>query len=316
MSPTFKTVIKGLSNVFYDDSSTYNFDVLNESLFLEDTFIALSRLMDDAFDDYLFFILSSHDAHVMPLSISYRTNKKKVLIFISEEAGDIPKHLSQQYYAVFKSYIKADKVEEKNIFNFAIGCVTGVPELPIKQLNSRKYFVFFSGSLNNSRMHFYRAFIPWLKSKKSTFLSSFIRQQKILVRLKPNFSKRFPNSYIRFTNGFKKGVKPETYGKLIADSKIVLCPRGAKSSESFRHYEAMRAGCVIVSEELPKNHFYENSPIIQVDNWTDGLQKTSELLKNHVELEKIAMATQEWWSEKCSPKAVSKFMDASIRDLH
>ena len=82
MSPTFKTVIKGLSNVFYDDSSTYNFDVLNESLFLEDTFIALSRLMDDAFDDYLFFILSSHDEHVMPSSISYSTNRKKVLIFI------------------------------------------------------------------------------------------------------------------------------------------------------------------------------------------------------------------------------------------
>lgn len=315
MNPTFKTIINGLTNVLYDDSSTYTFDVLNESLFLEETFTMLSQLMKDEFEDYLFFILSSHDPKVMPSSISFATKKKKILIFISEESGATPQHLCQHYFAIFKSYIKTDKILKKNIFNFPIGCVRDVPELPIKPLNSRKYFVFFSGSLNDSRMHFYTAFIPWLNSKKRTFLGSFMNYQKILVRLKPNFSKRFPRSYIRFTNGFKKGLKPETYGHLIANSKIVLCPKGSKSAESFRHNEAMRAGCVIVSEKLPRNHFYKDSPIIQVDNWTEGLQKTSELLNDEVELEKISYATQIWWRDKCSSEAVSRFVFSKIQGI-
>lgn len=316
MNPTFKTIINGLTNVLYDNSSTYTFDILNESLFLEETFTMLSQLMKNEFEDYLFFILSSHDPSVIPSSITYKTKKKKILIFISEESGVTPQHLCQYYFAIFKSYIKTDKILEKNIFNFSIGCVNDVPELPIKPLNSRKYLVFFSGSLNDSRMHFYAAFIPWLNSKKRTFSGSFINHQKILVLLKSNFSKKFPSSYIRFTNGFKKGLKPETYGKLIADSKIVLCPKGSKSAESFRHNEAMRAGCVVVSEKLPKNHFYENSPIIQIDNWAEGLQKTSELLNNEVELIKISHATQMWWREKCSPKAITKYIYSSIQKIN
>lgn len=305
-------IIKEFTNVIYDDASSYTFDALNESLFLEETFTSLSQLMKDEFEDYLFFILSSHDSAIIPSSINYQTKKKKILIFISEESGTTPQHLSPNYFAIFKSYIKADKTLEKNIFNFSVGCVKDVPQLPIKSFISRKYFVFFSGSLNDNRMHFYYTFLPFLKSRKLSFLSTFINQQKILVRLKSNFSKKFPNSYIRFTNGFKKGMNPQTYGQMIADSKIVLCPKGAISAESFRHNEAMRAGCVIVSEKLPKNYFYENSPIIQIDNWTEGLQKTSELLKNEAELEKIAHATQIWWREKCSPEAVSKFVHSSI----
>lgn len=308
-------IIKGLTNVIYDDASTYTFDVLNESLFLEETFTSLSQLMKDEFEDYLFFILSTHDSSIVPSSIKHETKKKKILIFISEESGALPQHLSQHYFAIFKAYLKADKIIEKNIFNFSLGCVSDVPQLPIKPLNSRKYFVFFTGSLNDRRMPFYFSFIPWLKSKKLSFLSPFTKQQKILVRLKSNFSKKFPNSYIQFTTGFKEGLSPQTYGQMMANSKIVLCPTGAKSPESFRHNEAMRAGCVIISEKLPNNPFYQNSPIIQIDNWADGFQRTSELLKNEVELENISNATQVWWREKCSSEAVSRFVYSSIQKV-
>ena len=308
-------IIKALTNVLYDDASEYTFDVLNESLFLEKTLTSLAHLMKGEFEDFLFFILSSHNPNVKPSSINYESSKKKILIFISEESGTTPQHLSQNYFAIFKSYIISDKLLVNNIFNFSLGCVRDVPELPLKPLNTRKYFVFFSGSLNSNRMHFYNAFIPWLKSKKRTILTSFINHQKILIRLQPNFSKRFPSSYIKFTNGFKKGLKPEIYGQFIADSKIVLCPKGGKSAESFRHNEAMRVGCVIISEKLPKNHFYENSPIIQVDNWTEGLQKTAELLENVADLQKISNATQKWWRQKCSPEAVAKYMFSNIQKV-
>jgi hypothetical protein len=139
----------------------------------------------------------------------------------------------------------------------------------------------------------------------------FIRSQvrkNILLFFKSKFDNKFPHSYIRFTNGFLRGLPPDKYGNMIANSKIVLCPTGVSSKECFRHYEAMRAGCVIISERLPETYFYKDSPIIQIDNWKEGLAKAHDLINDDRELEKISRKTYEWWEERCSEFATAKYM--------
>jgi len=48
----------------------------------------------------------------------------------------------------------------------------------------------------------------------------------LLGWLKVDLVVDLPGSYIKFTSGFKAGLSPQQYGSMLADSKIVLCPKG------------------------------------------------------------------------------------------
>jgi len=200
-----------------------------------------------------------------------------------------------------------------------LGCEKNIPELPYKNINERKYSVFFSGNLNSGRLQlFYYLLFGKIPSRiiHKGIKNIFIRInliKKLLVLLK--FDSKIPDAYIRFTDGFKKGLSPERYSEIIADSKIILCPKGFNLPETFRHYEAMRAGCVIISEKLPSTHFYKDSPIIQIDNWEEGLKIAAELINNNAELEKMSKMTINWWKNRCSENAVAQYIIKCIKSI-
>ncbi|GHV69028.1 hypothetical protein FACS1894199_17160 [Bacteroidia bacterium] len=302
-------------NVVYEGG---NFEQLCEVKFLKDLFGALSSIVKN-FDDYIFFIMSDSSGKPLPSSMYYETKKKKILVLISDECGEIPYHLSPYFYAIFKAYLQFDKFCVNNIFNFALGCVKDVQELPIIPIKDRKYSIFFSGNLNSERMQLY--LLLFFKYYSNYMLKSFrflIRRRIlkiILLRLKSNFDNRYSDSYINFTKGFRNGISPAEYSKILSDSKIVLCPKGFTSSECFRHYEAMRAGCVIISEKLPNTYFYKESPIIQVNNWQEGLKVAAELQKNTTELEKISNLTQDWYKKRCSEEGIAQYMVKCLKKI-
>src|SRR5690606_20260676 len=92
-------------NVYYDQTSRHKFNQLNESLFIEKLLNHLSEIMGELFFDYDFFIFSHHGSSHLPSSIETKTDKKKVLLFFSDEMGTDPKPYAHHYYAIFKSYI-------------------------------------------------------------------------------------------------------------------------------------------------------------------------------------------------------------------
>lgn len=77
----------------------------------------------------------------------------------------------------------------------------------------------------------------------------------------------------------------------------------------------MRAGCIIISEKLPGTYFYQNSPIIQVHHWRDGLRKVAELLENPIEMERLGDLTKKWWVERCSEEATAQFVFDKLTSL-
>jgi hypothetical protein len=306
----FETIIEQQENVLYEGET--DFESLCETKFLRDLFASLSSIMGEKINDYIFFILSG-GKNTIPQSTHYDTDKKKVLLFISDESGREPYHLAPYYFAVFKIHLQFDKFCVKNIFNFPLGCVNDVPQLPVVPINDRKYNIFFSGNLNRGRSELYLLLFFGNYTKYMLKLLSILTRiyaaRKILLMIKSNFDNKFNNSYIRFTAGFKKGISPTQYGKIISNSKIVLCPKGFVFSECFRHYEAMRAGCVIISEKLPKTYFYKDSPIIQISDWREGLKIATELQANTRELERISKLTQDWYEERCSGSGVARYMN-------
>jgi hypothetical protein len=312
------TIFPEFDNVFYE-SPIYLFDKLNESSFLKDIFKNLYSLMKDNFYNYIFFIFSfNYKLNYLPESALLKTQKKKILIYISDESGNIPYYLSSYYLIIFKIHLQIDKFLVNNIFNFPLGCAKNVPQLPIIQINNRKYNVFFSGNLNKERIPFFLLllfnFIPHrVIYKLLSYLIKIVLVKKLLTKIK--FDNKFNSSYIRFTDGFQKGLSPKMYGEIIANSKIVLCPKGFKFTESFRLYEAMRQGCIIISEKLPQTYFYYDSPIIQVSDWKEGLKKANELMGNNTELKKLSKTIYDWWENHCSANATASYIINCIKNI-
>lgn len=303
----------GFNNVFYELSSDYEFSELNESLYVENIFKNLTVLMGKEFNKYDFFIFSNHKLDTEPKSLAYTSSKRKVLLYLSDEFNKDPSHISKYYYAIFKAYLGSNKLGN-NIFPLGIGYVKDVPKVDIIPINQRKYNVFFSGNLNKNRIDFYRSFISIKAFLPSQRILNSIHYRAFLIMLKSNFSNFFANSIISFNSSFKSGFTTIEYGNLLADSKIILSPKGYDRTECFRLYEAMRVGCAIISEKLPDIYFYRDSPIIQVTNWKEGITIINDLVGNPSELNRLQTETINWWNERCSERAMASYI-ISILEL-
>lgn len=122
----------------------------------------------------------------------------------------------------------------------------------------------------------------------------------------------FRNSKIRFTKGFKGGFPISEYLLMLSQSKIVLCPKGFHSTECFRHYEALKQGCIVISEKLSDSYLYNNSPIIQLDNW-NGIRKiVNDLLQDESLLMKKSEESLRWYENVMSEKATAMYVLSKI----
>lgn len=64
---------------------------------------------------------------------------------------------------------------------------------------------------------------------------------------------------LEFTEGFTQGRSPEQYYQAMANAKIVVCPSGAETPDTFRIYEALEAGCIPIADTRdPKGVFPDN----------------------------------------------------------
>jgi len=303
-------------HIFFDEASDYAWSELNETEFVDKFFTQLREQMGEDFEGCTFYVLSTHKIDVVPQSASI-PGEKKVLLFMSDEFSSIPWHLRSSYFAIFKSYLPRE-VPGTNIFPFHLGYVKGVPSFEPKSVDERGIDLFFSGNLNANRTPLFRAVHPLFRLVPSFVpdraLAFFVRKV-LLGRLNLDLGIRIPGSYINFTSGFKAGLSPVQYGSMLADSKIVLCPKGFDSTETFRHMEAIRAGAVVISEQLPDTHFYRNSPIRCVSNWREGVDLAKRLCADPEALRDAQRRTMEWWRDVCSERAAAKFVHEQLGRL-
>ncbi|WP_114749646.1 hypothetical protein [Pleomorphovibrio marinus] len=305
----------GFPNLNFDVHSEYQFELMNETFFIQGIFQKLKDDWFEEFKDLEFYIYSSHKKHTTPASINRISTKKKILIYLSDETGELPENLAPHYFAIFKSYIGDQVPKAENIFPFPLGYVNGVPSFQVKPMVERKVNIFFRGNINANRIDLYKNLSSFGKLLPKSSILSGDRYRRILLKLQSDFSNRFPDSIIIFNSDFKSGYSLEEYGKMLSESKIVLCPKGFERAECFRHFEAMRAGCVIISEKLPNIEFYNNSPIIEIDNWKDGLKIANGLLNDPNQLDKIQQQMIDWWMNKCSEDATAKYIIDKVKEL-
>ncbi|ERM83315.1 hypothetical protein P872_16685 [Rhodonellum psychrophilum GCM71 = DSM 17998] len=300
-----------LKNVYYDKNSVFQFSELNESQYLLKLFQNFEKISDGILENYEFYIFANDDEKILPDCLNHLSQKKIILYYLADAGGSIdPRPISSNFELIFKTHLEEAFISD-NVLPISLGYVNDVPELPVKPIHDRNYNVFFRGDLNRNRFDLYRSFFSQKKFFPRRGLPTTIFRD-MAIGFKNDFSNYFPDSLIIFNKGFNTGFSAQEFGKVLADSKIILSPMGFGNAECFRDFEGMRAGCVIISDKLPKTEFYDGSPIIQVENWKEGLLWAKKLIDDSEMLMDYHLKTVDWWNNKCSEKAVAIYMKDKI----
>ncbi len=106
-------------------------------------------------------------------------------------------------------------------------------------------------------------------------------------------------------------ISSRSYSELVAQTRVCLVPRG-NSPETFRFFEALRAGCVVVCEPLPDHWFYRGAPVVSLNHWDELGTILPPLLADGGALEGMHRASVHWWESRCSERAIGRFIAARI----
>lgn len=181
------------------------------------------------------------------------------------------------------------------------------PEVPIKPFAERNYTISFVGSIDQRSYHplSVRALI---KTPKSIARSRMARSLRKIADGIPG------QVHFAATTSFLDSITSDglDYARVIADSKICLAPRGS-SVETFRLFEAMRQGCVVICDRQPRHWFYRNCPIVEIGDWANLDAVLKPLLADHKHLMDLHRRSLNWWQTVASESAVAKAMATRLQ---
>ena len=197
----------------------------------------------------------------------------------------------------------------KNIFSIPLG-YAHQHKMPIDMREPRDYDVAFVGSVSGrqySKMNIKAALQPpkSLARQRMAEVAQSIQQQRSDL-----------NVYLKTTSSFEESFSDQgrQYSSVLANTKISLVPRG-DVLESFRYFESMRYGCVVVSEPQPNIWFYANSPAIEVRDWESAKDIIIRLLDQPERLKWLQQQSMDYWHDICSEDAISLFMARKINNI-
>ena len=123
--------------------------------------------------------------------------------------------------------------------------------------------------------------------------------------------------FVEYTDGYSQGLPPNEYLELLGDSRIVLCPPGANSVETFRLFECVAMGAMPMNESLPRVWYYRDLPRCQT-KWHDldhALSKTLNMLQTE-ESRPILHSIADYNQTILHPAWLAKQMQQQIKMRH
>lgn len=197
---------------------------------------------------------------------------------------------------------------QDTVFPIPLGYYNQRP-LPIKPFWQRTYDLYYSGSLVNDPLP------RW--SPKALFGTPKSRSRQLMAQALGQFAQRYPHYRISQDDLIPSfnhtpsvaATRPEDhpYSRNMMDMRICLVPRGS-SLETFRFFEGLRYGCVLVTEQLPDYWFYRGAPIRRIDRWSQLEGVLLDLLSHPEALETLHYQSLAWWNLVCSETAIAGYM--------
>lgn len=321
-------MLAGFSNAFYDNNSVDSFKELNQQKYIVEVLSELNKQMLDF--SHFNFIFFSGNAGMKPEMMTSKL-PHKILIQWEDQLGTEPtEDVMKSFDFVFKTHLRHKSKKYNNLFSYPLGIPYKVEELPIVDIKERLHPVFFAGNLNDCRIPFYQAllksrrsckhgisfFLSFLMdhiSEKSKYRNWNLRTKNLIFKIGQTvFDSLWKGSVIRFTRGFQAGFSPKEYAKILSQSKIVLSPCGFFNTECFRFYEALRQGCIVITEKLPETDYYDSLFYIEVENWKNIDAIINRLLQDESKMENMSRSAKNYYQECLSPKGVAKYIISKI----
>lgn len=292
-------------NFYFEPEWIVPFDELYESVYVENILVSLKDLMGKDYYNYQFIYYASNGAANPPKPIVLSDPRPKILIWSGDETSVAPSYMTKHFKLIFKPFLTGDNASA-GYHHFPLGYTKNVAHLPIVPVLKRENNVFFSGNLNANRIALYKSFLG-INVLNNNILDK-LKKSRLSGWLPTEFHRNYPNSYIKFTSGFAKGLDGVAYSNYLYNSKLIICPTGFTSNETFRHYETWRTGGIPISLPMPDNYFYRGAPIVTIRSWKE-LDKTIKRLLQSPNLQiDLHEKSKAWWANRCNEKQVAKYM--------
>lgn len=115
-------------------------------------------------------------------------------------------------------------------------------------------------------------------------------------------------------HGSRSDGHSDEYWRLLSETKLCLVP-GGTYEYTYRHFEAMRSGCVIVTDTRPSGAYMHGAGMIALSGWDDLERAVLSVLDDDAELERLGRASLECWRRHCSEEAVGRFLADRLNEL-
>ncbi|WP_416670498.1 exostosin domain-containing protein [Egbenema bharatensis] len=220
----------------------------------------------------------------------------------------IPGVLHYWWHSLKRNSLK--QVSPKQFSSTSLSAIYDIPlgyynqiDLPIQPIAHRPDDVFFAGSVIQGDYPLW-SLKRYMGTPKNLSRQQMLEQLQESAILHPDWKLK-----LRLTTDFNasRDSDQSSYSERMMNSKICLVPRGT-SFETFRFFEALRYGCIVVTEALPDRWFYTDSPAIQINNWNELETILSNLLNHPDRLQSLHQASLNWWKDYCSETAVGQYM--------
>ena len=257
------------------------------------------------FKKYL-FVVYGNNGNDLPLSRHIQHDNKVLIWRSNENKLNRVNELKKNYKHIFTNYY----FDNNNSTSLQLGYHTQTKNKTIIPIKERLFNISFTGCLNRNRI----SLVSILTNIKTKWLSlGMLFNKKLTLKIINGIVKwKYPNDYYQFNDGFNNGLNEEDYNFILKNTKIALCPKGWVNTETFRLYESMKWGCVVISEELPERSYYKDIPIIKVNNWSEGVRIANELIKDTNELEKLSKQNIQYYKNNLSPEASAELIIQTI----
>ncbi len=291
-------------NIIHDSGEEYKLQE-NSCSYSNELHGYLSKHLPD-FSDYL-FIHYGHNGTRKPVSRNF-VHQKKVLIVEGGENKMLDfGEIKDDYYAIFAHYAKAQKGV---VHAIPLGTFGEVCNKPL-EISERMYDISFCGCLNNNRVNL-ASVITSINTKWITLGLLYFKKQTL--RFLSAYAKmKHPGHFYHFNPDFNTGLDKQFFNYKLSHTKVALCPKGWINAETFRLFEAMKLGCVVICETLPDRWYYKNIPVIQVKDWNEGYKKALELLDQPQELERLSKASIAFYNKMLSGTATAKYIIKQLK---
>jgi hypothetical protein len=171
-------------------------------------------------------------------------------------------------------------------------------ELPQIPMRVRTLDSFFAGELATKvPLTTYRY---WVSTSKAEARKQLWR---VLQQVKRNPEWRIDLDNIGVDEVVSRAAQFNSYSQKMMNSRICLAPRGSMA-ETYRLYEGLRAGCLVITNRLPDEPFLRGAPVIQVDHWKELPDLLRKYARDIDALECYRQASLDWWQNHCHEQVI------------